>query len=84
MRVRAVCARQWRLFTAHAALFGNAVHRQKTHVVRSELVLDARIAEPDDQLHSAYFFFSDFSAFSAFRPCRHPRQLRLRFPACPS
>src|ERR1035437_7961705 len=51
---------------AHAALFGNAVHRQKTHIVRCELVLDARIAEPDDQLHRAYFFFSDFSDFSAF------------------
>src|SRR5271165_5475373 len=50
----------------HAALFGNTVHRQKPHVMRCELVFDARIAEPDDQFHAAYFFFSDFSAFSAF------------------
>src|ERR1035438_346476 len=61
-RLRAAIA----IVHAHAALFGNAIHRQKTHVVRCELVLDARIAEPDDQFHSAYFFFSDFSAFSAF------------------
>ena len=52
----------------HAALFGDAVHRQKPQVVRCELVFDARIAEPDDQFHAAYFFFSDFSAFSAFSP----------------
>ena len=37
--------------------------------MRRELVLDARIAEPDDQLHNAYFFFSDLSAFfSALSP----------------
>src|SRR5215469_16427748 len=52
----------------HTALFGNAVHRQKPQVVRCELVLDARIAEPDDQFHAAYFFFSAFSAFSCFSP----------------
>ncbi len=52
----------------HAALFGDAIHRQKPQVVRCELVFDARIAEPDDQFHAAYFFFSDFSAFSAFSP----------------
>src|SRR5664279_990916 len=61
----------------HAALLGYTVHRQKPHVVRCELAFDARIAEPDDQFHAAYFFFSDFSAlsplsdlapFSAFSP----------------
>src|ERR1019366_2881033 len=52
----------------YAALLGNTVHRQKPHVVRCELVFDARIAEPDDQFHAAYFFFSDFSDFSALSP----------------
>src|SRR5664279_5064679 len=52
----------------YAALLGYTVHRQKPHVVRCELVFDARIAEPDDQFHAAYFFFSDFSALSVLAP----------------
>src|SRR3954469_2010787 len=33
--------------------FGKSIDGEKTHIVRSELVLDARVPEPDDQLHSA-------------------------------
>src|SRR6185437_705671 len=40
----------------HAALLGDPVNRQKADVVRRELILDTGIAQPDDQLHAAYFF----------------------------
>ena len=52
MRARAVSARQCRLLDLHPALLGNAVDRQETQVVRCELILDARISKPDDQLHA--------------------------------
>src|ERR1035438_3263971 len=58
-RLRAAIA----IVHAHAALFGNAIHRQKTHVVRCELVLDARIAEPDDLKPGEHFDYPVFKGF---------------------
>src|SRR5215472_6889299 len=49
----------------HAALFSNPIYSEKANVVRRELVLDARIAQPDDQLHGRYFFASGFLDSSA-------------------
>src|SRR5215469_11053701 len=76
------CPRRLRAAVAivhyHAALFGDAIHRQKPQIVRCELVLDARIAEPDDQFHAAYFF-SFFSAFSAFSDFSAPSASCLPF-----
>jgi hypothetical protein len=38
-----------------SALLGDTVDRQKPHVVWCELVLDARISEPDNQFHRSTF-----------------------------
>src|SRR5208337_3406978 len=39
----------------YRVLLGDAVHRQKSHVVRRELVFDSGIAQTDDQLHARSF-----------------------------
>ena len=36
----------------HAAVIGDAVDGEETQIVRRELVLDARIAQPDNQFHA--------------------------------
>src|SRR5258708_33338500 len=40
----------------HAVLLGDAVNRKKAQIMRRELILDAGIAQPNDQLHATYFF----------------------------
>src|SRR5579885_3492621 len=47
--------------------FGETIDRQESEIVRRELVLDARIAETDNQLHS-YFLPSAFLPPSALPP----------------
>ena len=44
-------ALQCRLSTVTPHALGQSVDRQKAHIVRRELVLDARISEPDNQFH---------------------------------
>ncbi len=77
------CSRRLRsavtIVHANAALLGDAIHRQETHVVRCELVFDARIAEPTISFTS---LTSSSRTSLPWRPCR-PRQLRPRLP-CPS
>src|SRR6185437_1723746 len=52
-----------------ASIFGQPVNRQKTDVVRRELILDTGIAQTDDQLHAAYFSFAAGSAPSSSASC---------------
>src|SRR5579859_7837656 len=49
----------------YAAALGKPVDHKKAEIVRRELILDSRIAETDNQLHS-YFLPSGFLPPSAF------------------
>ena len=41
---------------SHAVVVSNPINRQKTDVVRRELVFDSGIAETNDQFHRSYQF----------------------------
>src|SRR5437763_6023052 len=51
----------------HIVAVGDAIDGQEPQIVRRELVLDSRIAETDNQLHS-YFLPSAFLPPSALAP----------------